>query len=453
MSSRDHLKGLWRTTTARLTLLYGLIFAVGVLALVGAVYGQSTVFLAHRVDRIIKARADIFMRATPTELPDRIRQGLSIDGAGVNVYALFSRDGAPVVGNLSRMPPGLAPDGRSIDLPPSPQFPTEARLIARRLPWGEILVVGRDVSQLAEMRAVALQTLAWSAVIIVLAGLTLGAALSVSPLRRVRMLQAACREIAAGDLKRRMPVSGRRDELDTLAATVNHMIAEVERLMSEVKGVSETIAHDLRTPLTRARARLHRLEAALAPDDSRGEEARWITQELDTVLDRFRALLRISELEAGRRRAGFQAVDLSQLLSQAGELYAPVAEAKGASLSWSRGAEAVIEADPQLLIEALSNLVDNALKFTPPGGHVVLQLLEGPRIVVQDDGPGLPEGEQSAVLQKFYRVERDRLTPGSGLGLSIVAAIVRLHGFDLRLEDARPGLRVVIDCATQAHEI
>jgi len=266
------------------------------------------------------------------------------------------------------------------------------------------------------------------------------------------MLQAAGREIAAGDLTRRMPVSSRHDELDMLAATVNHMVAEVERLMAEVRGVTETIAHDLRTPLTRARARLHRLEQALGPDDSRAEEARWITQELDTVLDRFRALLRISELEAKARRAGFASVDPAVLVRQAGELYAPVAEEQGVSLTWSAEAQPPIQADPRLLIEALSNLVDNALKFTPAGGHVAVALEAGPRIVVQDYGPGLPEGEQAAVLQRFYRAERDRLTPGSGLGLSIVAAIVRLHGFALRLEDGRPGLRAVIDCAREANE-
>ena len=454
MPLRPWLQDLWRTSTSRLTLLYGLIFALGILALLGAVYGQSALFLNHRVDRILRARAASFLLASPAELPDRIRQGLALEGGQkINIYALFSRDGAPLAGNLGQLPPRLTPDGGSLDMPPTVQFPTEARLIARRLPWGEILVVGRDVSQLTEMRALVLQALAWSAVVIIIAGLALGALLSLSPLRRVRMLQAAGREIAAGDLTRRMPVSPRRDELDMLAATVNHMIAEVERLMAEVRGVTETIAHDLRTPLTRARARLHRLELAVGPEASLGEEARWIIQELDTVLDRFRALLRISELEAHRRRAGFDSVDLAMLVRQAGELYAPVAEAQAVSLTWSGAAPRPIQADPQLLIEALSNLVDNALKFTPAGGHVAVTLEEGPRIVVRDDGPGLPEGEQTAVLQRFYRAERDRLTPGSGLGLSIVAAIVRLHGFALRLEDGRPGLRAVIDCAPAEHEI
>ena len=438
---------VWRTTTARLTVLYGLIFAFGILTLLGVVYWQSALYLNQRVDRILKARAEIFLKATPADLPGLIREGLSVDGAQINVYALFSRDGAPLEGNLRQMPPALVPDGRSVDMPPTQEFPTRSRLIARRLPWGEILVVGRDVSQLTEMRAIVLLALFWSAVAIILTGLVLGAVLSLSPLRRVRALQAACRQIAAGDLKHRMPVSSRHDELDMFAATVNHTVEEIERLMAEVKGATETIAHDLRTPLTRARARLSRLEHALAEEDPRAEDARWVIDELDTVLARFAAILRISELEARRRRAGFVAVDPAQLVRQAAELYAPLAEARGVTLDAQAEAVPPVEADPKLLFEALSNLVDNAIKFTPDGGRVQVRAEAGPRIVVEDNGPGVPEAEQAAVLQRFYRGERDRLTPGSGLGLSIVSAIVRLHGFALRLEDARPGLRAVIDCA------
>jgi signal transduction histidine kinase len=440
-------KEVWRTTTARLTVLYGLIFALGILTLLGVVYWQSALYLNHRVDRILKARADVFMQASPADLPKEIGQGLAIDGAKINIYALFSRDGAPLVGNLHQLPASLVPDGPSLDMAPTPDFPSRTRLIARRLPWGEILVVGRDVSELTEMRGIALQALFWSAVVIILTGLVLGAALSRNPLRRVRSLQAACREIAAGHLDRRIPVSARRDELDMFALTVNHMVEEVERLMAEVKGATETIAHDLRTPLTRARARLSRLQQALGEHDPRTEEVLWVTDELDAVLGRFAAVLRISELEARRRREGFIAVDPADLVRQATELYAPLAEARGVTLQ-AGGESALVEADPKLLFEAVSNLVDNAIKFTPEGGRVAVRAEAGPRIVVEDNGPGVPEPEQAAVLQRFYRGEGARLTPGSGLGLSIVQAIVRLHGFALRLEDASPGLRAVIDCGS-----
>jgi signal transduction histidine kinase len=243
-----------------------------------------------------------------------------------------------------------------------------------------------------------------------------------------------------------MPVSERRDELDMFAAAVNAMMGEVERLMSEVKGATDTIAHDLRTPLTRARTQLHRLQqGGVCGEDDFAK----VIGEIDMVLERFRALLRISELEASERRGGFSAVDLSDIARQAVDLYLPLAETEGVQLDLAETRPTTVEADPKLLFEAVSNLVDNAIKFTGQGGHVRIGLgPEGsqPQIVVQDDGPGIAAGERTTVLQRFYRGQDQRLIAGSGLGLSIVAAIVRLHRFELSLQDAEPGVRAVITC-------
>jgi signal transduction histidine kinase len=228
------------------------------------------------------------------------------------------------------------------------------------------------------------------------------------------------------------------------------MMDEVERLMSEVKGATETIAHDLITPLTRASTQLHRLQQA---DSAGSEDFVRLTAEVDGVLDRFRAILRISELEARSRRAGFLQVDLVDIVTPVVDLYQPLAEAGGVWLSAAGERGKMIEADPKLLIEAVSNLVDNAIKFSGSGGAVQVRLGEDPaqpQIIIQDNGPGIAAEEHDAVLQRFYRSERNRLTPGTGLGLSIVAAIIRLHGFTLTLEDARPGLRIIIDCKKRA---
>jgi signal transduction histidine kinase len=268
-------------------------------------------------------------------------------------------------------------------------------------------------------------------------------ALSLGPIRRLRLLQEAGHDIASGNLKRRMPASARGDELDMFAGTVNYMLGEVERLMGEVKTSSETIAHDLRTPLTRARSQLHRLEQSPRVEPA---DIAQVTAELDEVLERFIAILRISELESRARSAGFAPVDLDKTLRHVAELYQPLAEDDGVRLSVVSTPGVAVEADAKLLFEAISNLVDNAIKFTGAGGEVRLELAPGPQIAVQDDGPGVPQDERTAVLRRFYRSERDRLTPGSGLGLSIVAAIVRLHRFRLELQDAQPGLRAVIDC-------
>lgn len=440
------IRALLRTTTFRLSALYGLIFLVGLVTLLGLVYLRSAVFLTRRVDGILDTEAAALVQTPSPELSRRIAEALNLNGVKTNVFALFTADGRRIVGNLPALPPQLRPGGPPIEIDPTPVFPTPARLIARRLPSGEELVVGRDVNQLQEMRAIIASALIWSGASIIAVGAACGVALSVGPLRRLRTLQDACGEIAIGDLTRRLPVSGRRDELDMLAATVNYMMGEVERLMGEVKGATDTIAHDLRTPLTRARAQLHRLQQA--PAAAPAQIAR-VADELDTVLERFRALMRISELEARERLAGFSRTDLAAVIAEAADLYQPLAEANGVRLSWSGEGGVTVDADPKLLFEAVSNLVDNAIKFTGEGGEVKLRLGEDParpQIIVEDNGPGIPAGERSAVLQRFYRGGRDRMVPGSGLGLSIAAAILRLHRFELNLGDADPGLRAVIEC-------
>lgn len=441
------LSEIWRTSTFRLSLLYGLLFAVGTVALLAMVYARSAVYLTHRVDDILAAEASAQLRVPRSALRPTIEAALTINGRS-SVFALFAPDGTRETGNLRRLPAGLEPGGRPIEMAPTADFPASARLIARRLSSGEVLVVGRDINQLREIRRIIASALIWSGVFMLVAGLACATALSAGPIRRLRLLQEAGHDIAAGNLKRRMPYSARGDELDMFAGTVNYMLGEVERLMSEVKASSETIAHDLRTPLTRARAHLHRLGQSPRVEPAEIAE---VTSELDEVLERFIAILRISELESRVRSAAFTALDLDRLLLQVAELYQPLAEEAGVRLAVVCAAGASIEADGKLLFEALSNLVDNAIKFTPAGGGVRLELASGPggpQIIVQDNGPGVPEGERAAVLQRFYRAERDRLTPGSGLGLSIVAAIIRLHRFKLELCDAKPGLRVVIDCHT-----
>ena len=437
------LSELRRTTTFRLTALYGLLFVVGAVALLGMVYLQSAVYQTHRVDRILVTEADSLRRAPPQDLDRLIDDALAFNGDQIDVIGLFSPRGAWIRGNLRFIPSVLAVGGPPVEIPPTTTFPDHARVILRRLKTGELLVVGRDVNQLRETRAIIASALVWSGVLILVVGLACAVALSVRPLRRLRILQSAGQEIAAGDLKRRMPVSERRDELDMFAGTVNYMMDEVERLMSEVKGATDTIAHDLRTPLAHARAQLTRLQQA---PERKPEDIARVIGEIDVVLERFRALLRISELEARGRHAGFVQTDLAQVLREVVELYQPLAEEQQVGLSLRGDGPAVVEADPKLLFEAISNLVDNAIKFTGPGGSVELALQDGPAIVVRDNGPGIAAGERAAVLQRFYRSDRSRHAPGSGLGLSSVVAILRLHRFTLDLQDADPGLRAVIRC-------
>jgi signal transduction histidine kinase len=440
------LEDLRRTTTFRLTMLYGVLFALGTLALLGMIYLRSAVYLTSRVDGILATEADALARSPRTGLRERVIQELAINGERTNVFALFSPGGEALAGNLRTLPAALVPGGRPIEIPPTAEFPVSARLIARRLPGGETLVVGRDVSQLREMRSIIVSALTWSGVSILLIGIGCGTALSVAPLQRLRRLQTVAHNIARGDLKRRMPTTGRHDELDMFADTVNLMMTEIERLMSEVKGATEVIAHDLLSPLANATLQLRKLQRA---EQLKHEDISEVTGRIEEVLERFRAILRIADLEAGQRRAGFRRTDLTEILGPVGELYAPLAEAAGVRLLVITERGAFVEADPKLLFEAVSNLVDNAIKFAGRGSTVQIRIHADavrPQLIVQDNGPGIPAEERGAVLQRFYRAERNRLAPGSGLGLNVVTAILRLHEFELVLEDADPGLRAIINC-------
>lgn len=437
---------LWRTTTFRLTILYGGLFAAGTIALLWLVYMHSAVYLTNRVDNILNTEADALVQSPRPGLRQRVIEELTLNGNRTNVFGLFSARGEHIAGNLEAMPPRLRTDGRPMEFAPLPEFPTSSRLLARRLPTGETLVVGRDVSQLRELRAIITSALTWSGVLILLVGLGCGTALSIGPLQRLRKLQAVAHDIARGDLKRRMPTSQRGDELDMFATTVNHMMSEVERLMSEVKGATEVIAHDLLNPLASATLQLRRLQQA---DNVEQQDVARVAARIEEVLERFRGILRIAELEVRHRRAGFSQVDLADVISPVADLYAPLAEAAGVRLLAVPERGVAVEADPKLLFEAVSNLLDNAIKFGGRGATVQLRVGKDParpQLIVQDDGPGIPSNERGAVLQRFYRTERNHPIPGSGLGLSVVSAIVRLHDFELELQDAEPGVRAVIEC-------
>ena len=438
------LRDVWRTTTFRLSALYGVVFVLAVAGLLLVVYAQTAAYLNRRVDGILIAETASLSKAPAAVLPGRIADAVALNGGQTNIFALFSSDHRRIAGNLAAWPEGLRADGRSVEISPSPGFAAYARLKARALPSDETLVVGRDVNLLREVRAIVASALAWSGAAVMALGLGIGVALSVEPLRRLGEMRLAAQAIAEGDFKRRMPISARRDELDMVAALVNGMVSQVERLMGEVKASTDTIAHDLRTPLTRVRSQLYRLQQAGGAEPF--DLAR-LAGELDEVLERFRALLRISELEVRERSAAFAPVVLASLVERVVELYAPVAEDAGTALTTDAVGDPRIQGDEKLLFEALSNLVDNALKFTPAGGRVLVAARatpDGPRLSVEDNGPGVDPDEREAITGRFHRGARTRMQPGSGLGLSIVAAIVTLHGLRLEFEDAGPGLRAVI---------
>ncbi|MBV9748975.1 MAG: HAMP domain-containing histidine kinase [Acetobacteraceae bacterium] len=438
---------LWRTTPFRLAVVFGALYAAGIASLLALIYFTAASYVTRQMDEIVLGQAQALASAAPADLPKRIEEAEAQDRRHVNYYGLFSAEGVWITGNVRALPPGGKPDGSPRELKLAGLQPG-ARSLERRLPWGEILFVGYDAKVLTGLRSIIVSSLIWGGALTGLLGLSLGAALSLAPLRRIRDVQDASRRVMEGDLNARLPVSGRRDEIDMLATIANAMTGEAARLLAEVKGIGDNVAHDLRTPLTRLRALLYRVQQEGGQGDDHPAMIDQALAETDRLLTRFRALQRIGEIDRMKRRAGFGPVRLRLLLEELADLYRPLAEDHGLDLEVDAVDDPEVLGDRELLFEALGNLIDNAVKFTPSGGQVRLRLRackDGPRLEVVDSGPGVAADERDAVLERFRRGRSERSVPGSGLGLSIVSAVARLHQWRLTLADAGPGLRVSLD--------
>jgi signal transduction histidine kinase len=448
---RLRIRDIRNTSTFRLTLLFGVVFAVGVAALIGLIYVLSARELTLRSDHVLHMEAAMLRAAPVGALPNRINAEIARSASGLNYFELQSSQGDHLAGNI-RMPMGITLN-QPIEIDAGHGLAEPIRLLAMRVAPRETLLVGRDISPVRDLRQRVLTILVLSGLATAVAVLASGIALSLAPLRRVRDLQRASRTIAAGDLEVRMPLAGRGDELDLFAGTVNAMVDEVGRVVAQVKGVTDAVAHDLRTPLTRVRSQLYRARQSIELGTVASTMIDAAAMDLGVVLERFAALLRISELETGRRRAGFGPIDLDRLIATVHELYDPLAEERGIGLRLNRTAPVFTIGDEKLLFEAVSNLVDNAIKFTAVGGHVELSVVtaaEGPAIEVRDNGPGIPEDERRAVLRRFHRGTDSAEIPGAGLGLSVVSAIMHLHDFSLDFSDGNPGLIARIQCRNGA---
>lgn len=440
--SSSRLATLWRITTFRLTALLGMVFIVAVVGLLSLIYLLTERELEGRTDQVLAREARVLASAPAAELPGRVRAMLAASGSGLAYIALETGDGRLLAGNLPPLRPVRL--GHPFEMPAAGRLPVPLRLLALRRDDG-ILIVGRDISQIVDLRA-RMATILLASGLVTALGVALAAvALSRPFLRRIQRLIVTAQRIAAGELSLRMPVAARGDELDVIAGTVNAMIAEIERLLAQVKGATDAIAHDLRAPLGRVRASLASLREQVPGAPLTIIEG--AMDALDSVLQRFNALLRISELEASNRRSGFAPLDPMAVIAAVCELFEPLAETRRITLLLAGSYGRVIHGDRQLLLEAVGNLVDNAIKFTPEGG--VVRLSVGPEdgctvISVRDNGPGIPVGERGQVLHRFHRGSAATGAPGTGLGLHLTAAILHLHGFGLELMDAGPGLLVRI---------
>ena len=457
------LTKLFRTTTFRLSLTYLALFSAAAIVAIAYIYWNTTVLLSRQlnqtIDAELKGLAEQYRAGGLEQLVRTVAERSATSGN--SLYLVADREGRRLAGNLSAVSPELWNSLGPVEFVyrrPAAGGVENRLAFANvfRLPSGYRLIVGRDIEDRRELARMVRSAMLWGLGVMALFCIGGGYWVSRKLLARIDAVSATTRTIMEGDLTGRLPTNGSGDELDRLSGSLNLMLARIEQLMAGLREVSDNIAHDLKTPLNRLR---NRVEAALREpygEPVYREALERTIEEADGLIKTFNALLSIARLEAGAGGENRETLDVSALLRDVAELYEPVAEERGLVLKAETETPIFIRADRQLLGQAIANLIDNAIKYGTSeaaqrdAGAVpeveVSAKVKGStaEIIVTDRGPGVPASDRERVLGRFVRLEASRSEPGSGLGLSLVAAVARLHGGTLRLEDNEPGLRVIL---------
>jgi signal transduction histidine kinase len=445
-----------RTTSFRLAALYLIVFLLSAGALLGYVFLNTVTLLEQQTEETIRAEVqalgDQYRLLGLNGVVDVINRRMRDETD--TLYLLENAEGDRLTGNVASMPNPRPPDDSWVDFHISrgkgkSQISHTARAYHVELAGGYKLLVGSDVEEQRAFRDVILRALYWGLGLATALGLGGGWLISRNFLRRVDAITDTSRTIMAGDLSQRMPVSGSGDELDRLAGSLNEMLAQIERLMAGMKEVSSNVAHDLKTPLTRLRARAELALRSTTPDEHRAALQQTIS-ESDKLLQTFNALLSIARAESGQNREGLLEIDAADVLRDVIELYDPIIEDEGGSLTVGDVPPLPVRGDRQLLAQAFSNIIDNAMKYGRDADNklaikIAAQAFGGKaHIVISDTGTGVPVADRERVIDRFVRLDESRNKPGNGLGLSLVAGVLKLHGGTLLLGDAEPGLRVTL---------
>ena len=452
---------LLRTTAFQLTLAYLLIFILFAVSLLGyfalntrrLITEQITRTVNTEIGRLREQYNEAGIRGLVLVLDLRSRR------PGSSLYLVTTPTGEGLAGNVGSLEPGvldhpgwLETSYRRIEAPDGVEHRALVQVV--ELPGGFRPLVGRDLEERERIYGIISNAGRWSFALVVVLGLAGGFFVSRRVLKRIDAMTDTANTIMAGDLGGRLPIAGTGDELDRLAGNVNAMLERIEALMRGLKEVTDNVAHDLKTPLTRMR---NRCEQALRGEQGRDYRAALESTiaESDDLIRTFDALLMIARAESGQARGNMDEFDAAEIARDVGELYEPLAEQKGLVLKIDAPAPAAVRGNRELVSQALANLVDNAIKYAGPDASKIngaaAEILvkagaDGERITlsVADRGPGIPEADRGRVVERFVRLEQSRSEPGSGLGLSLASAVARLHGGELRLEDNRPGLRSII---------
>ena len=451
---------LIRTTAFKLTLFYLGIFVLFAASLLG--------YFALNTRRLITEQITATVNGEITGLTEQYQQGgirrlvivvdLRSRRPGSSLYLVTTPTGEGLAGNVGSLEPGVLDHPGWLEtnyrrLEASEGNDHRALVQVVQLPGGFHLLVGRDLEERERLFGIIANAGQWSLALVIVLGLVGGFFVSRRVLSRIDAMTGTAQTIMAGDLSGRLPVAGTGDELDRLADNVNAMLERIEALMRGLKEVSDNIAHDLKTPLTRLRNRCEQALRNPTGDAGYREAIEATIAESDELIRTFDALLMIARAESGQARDNMTEFDAAAIARDVGELYEPLADEKGIALTVEADAAAPVRGNRELVSQALANLIDNAIKYAGPAkangapSEIVVRAgNDGERIMlsVADRGPGIPDADRGRVVERFVRLEQSRSEPGSGLGLSLAAAVARLHGGELKLEDNHPGLRSTI---------
>lgn len=448
----------WSTST-RLTLANAGVIVLCFLILVMTIIGFARYFMREHIRENVDAELHImtseFDQDGERGVVRLILSRLQVrDAEHQRIYRYEDRHGQVLAANLSAWPPGRVPPSRYLELP-SLGHPEDTRVVARwePLPDGSRLLIGNDEYELRHMEQRIDQVSLFSLLLVVLLSLLASRQITRNALRPIEGMRRSAEQIMSGDLHHRLAVSGSGDEFDALSGTLNDMLDRIEQLIGGIKGATDNIAHDLRSPLARHRGRL---EAALLRPPAPAAWPDWIDshlRDIDQVLSTFQALLKLASIDGGMLRSHFAELDLGQLCRDAANFMEPLAESRDQRLSLSLPPQPLLmDGHRDLLLQLVINLLDNACKYGPAGSDIRLSLKRGAThwtLCISDAGPGIPASERDKVFERLYRLDQTRQTPGLGLGLSLVKATTQLHGGKISLGDAGPGLRVTITCPYQ----
>jgi signal transduction histidine kinase len=451
MGPDQRFLGVLDTSPFRIAIVYSIVFAIGAAALIYAVDFAVSRVVDGSTDNLIEAEVQglreqmlVLSRGDFIELVEQRSQDQDVRGA---VYLMVDPQLRPVAGNVPAWPK-INTKEKWFLFKVSVPFGDETREHEMRaryfaLPGGYQMLVGHDVQERQDVKSLMMRGLIAAVLLTLLLGLGGGFWMGRRILAQAGAISAVATQIMRGDLSQRLPVRDADDEINTLAREINTMLDKIEQLTLGMRTVLDSAAHDLRTPLNRLQASAEGAMSSLTPGSAERRVLERVTAEVDHMRSTLDALLRIALAETGT--VAREQVDLSELVGSVVELYAPVSEERGIVLESSVAPGAHVQGNRQLLAQALANLLDNAIKFTPDGGHIRVALDgsgSAPQVIVQDNGPGIPADKREVVLGRRVRLDEARNVPGSGLGLSLVAAVTKLHGAHLVLDDAGPGLKV-----------